>query len=198
MSKPATIAAKMILVALFCANPWCTYAQESTKGLIQPETPGQVQEWPSTYRVDFLITELEEGKKINSRQYSMNLNGDDRETLKIGTRVPIEDHGQVTYIDVGTSIYCSIRERSGAGLLTNGRYMNGKLSMEVKADISNFAVLAVPEKPQDRSLMAPSLRQFQINGSTIAFPGTPIIIGSVDDPNSKRQFQLEVTAHKIR
>ncbi len=42
------------------------------------------------------------------------------------------------------------------------------------------------------------LRQFKINTSTLALPGKPMIVGSVDDPNSKRQFQLEVTVSKLK
>ena len=36
------------------------------------------------------------------------------------------------------------------------------------------------------------------SGSTLALLGKPMVMGSVDDPNSKRQFQLEVTMTKLR
>jgi hypothetical protein len=29
-------------------------------------------------------------------------------------------------------------------------------------------------------------------------PGKPMVVGSVDDPNSKREFQLEVTVTKLK
>jgi hypothetical protein len=32
----------------------------------------------------------------------------------------------------------------------------------------------------------------------VALLGKPMLLGSVDDPNSKRQFQLEVTVTKLR
>jgi len=44
----------------------------------------------------------------------------------------------------------------------------------------------------------PVLRQLKIESSTIGIPGKPLIIGSVDDPGSKKQFQLEVTVTKLR
>jgi hypothetical protein len=44
----------------------------------------------------------------------------------------------------------------------------------------------------------PVLRQLRISGATIVTTGKPIVIGVVDDPNSKRQFQLEVTATKLK
>src|SRR5215472_11678403 len=56
------------------------------------------------YRLDFSLNELENGKKVNARQYSMNLNTGDDNQIKIGTRVPFEQaKGEMQYLDVGTS-----------------------------------------------------------------------------------------------
>jgi hypothetical protein len=135
------------------------------------------------YRLDFSVNELEDGKKINSRQYSLNLNADDANEIKIGTRVPVEAaHEQFQYMDVGTSIWCRIGERPDG------------IPMTVRADISNFAIPDQGTGHESR----PVVRQFKINASTLAVPGKPIVVGSVDDPNSKRQFQLEVTVTKLR
>jgi len=135
------------------------------------------------YRLDFSVNEMEDGKKINTRQYSLNLNADDANEIKIGTRVPVESaHEQFQYMDVGTSIWCRI-----------GEHPDG-VSMSVRADISNFAIPDQSTGHESR----PMIRQFKINASTLAVPGKPLIVGSVDDPNSKRQFQLEVTVSKLR
>ena len=134
------------------------------------------------YRLDFSVNELEDGKKINTRQYSLNLNADDANEIKIGTRVPVESgHEQWQYMDVGTSIWCRIGERPDG------------IPMSVRADISNFGI---PEQGTHES--RPVVRQFKINASTLALPGKAMVIGSVDDPNSKRQFQLEVTVTKLK
>jgi hypothetical protein len=135
------------------------------------------------YRLDFSINELEDGKKINTRQYSMNLNGNDSNDLKIGTKVPIEaKEGQFEYIDVGTNISARMQSR------------NGQVEVFVHTDISNFAV---PQQAQGHDPY-PVIRQLKISGSTLAVLGKPMVIGSVDDPNSKRQFQVEVTVSKLR
>jgi hypothetical protein len=42
------------------------------------------------------------------------------------------------------------------------------------------------------------VRQFKINASTLALLGKPMVVGSVDDQNSKRHFQLEVTVSKVK
>jgi hypothetical protein len=135
------------------------------------------------YRLDFSVYELEDGKKINTRQYSLNLNAEDANELKIGTRVPVETkQGEFQYLDVGTNIWCRIGERSDG------------IPLSVRAELSNFAV---PEQGAGQSLR-PAIRQLQIHASTVAVLGKPMIVGSVDDPNSKRQFQLEVTVTKLR
>ncbi len=135
------------------------------------------------YRVDFSVYELEDGKKINTRQYSLNLNAEDANELKIGTRVPVDTKPEgFQYLDVGTNIWCRIGERSDG------------IPLSVRAELSNFAV---PEQGSEQSVR-PAIRQLQIHASTVAVLGKPMIIGSVDDPNSKRQFQLEVTVIKLR
>jgi hypothetical protein len=135
------------------------------------------------YRLDFSVKELEDGKTINTRQYSMNLQADDANEIKIGTRVPIETgQSQFQYMDVGTSIWCRIGERSEG------------IPLSVKAEISNFAIA---EQSSGHELH-PLIRQLQIRASSLALLGKPMIVGSVDDPNSKRQFQLEVTVNRLK
>lgn len=86
------------------------------------------------------------------------------------------------YIDLGTDIWAGVRERE-----------NG-LPLEVRVEISSFAT---PEQA-DPSNGMPLLRQMRINASTVVSPGRPTIVGVVDDPNSKREYQLEVTVTKLR
>jgi hypothetical protein len=148
------------------------------------------------YRVDFSVYELEDGKKINTRQYSLNLNAEDANELKIGTRVPVETkQGEFQYLDVGTNIWCRI---GAIGLFGQVRSIDVERSegipLSVRAELSNFAV---PEQGAGQSVR-PAIRQLQIHASTVAVLGKPMIVGSVDDPNSKRQFQLEVTVTKLR
>jgi hypothetical protein len=141
-----------------------------------------------SYRLDFSVSEVEDGKKINSRQYSLNLNAGDANEVKIGTRVPFEQaQGQYTYIDVGTNIWCRLRDHADITSLSN------EVALNVRSEISNFAV---PE--QQGQSVRPMLRQLKIDASTVAVPGKPVVVGSVDDPGSKRQFQLEVTVTKLR
>ncbi len=159
-------------------------AQESTtaKPAAEATEPGHA------YKLDFSVNELDDGKKINSRQYSMNLSTGDANEVKIGTRVPIEaKQGEFQYIDVGTSIWCRLRDRKDVAWLGNDVLLN------MRAEISNFAM---PE--QQSQNVRPVLRQLDINASTQAMMDKPLVVGSVDDPSSKKQFQLEVTVTKLK
>ncbi len=142
----------------------------------------------SAYRLDFTVSEMEEGKKINTRQYAMNSRSGDANEIKIGTRVPVETNrqGEFQYLDVGTNIWCRLRDAADVASLSSSVLLN------VKADITNFAM---PEQQGQR--VQPVIRQLRIEASTIGTPGKSLLVGTVDDPNSKRQFQLEVTVTKL-
>ena len=87
-------------------------AQEATSETIAnanaaKEAPGRPDRPVHAYRIDFSVNELEDGKKINTRQYSMNLNANDADEIKIGNRVPVDSGpGTFQYLDVGTNIWC--------------------------------------------------------------------------------------------
>jgi hypothetical protein len=180
MNRKVAIGFAKLLVISLCWSTPASRAQEQLPAKTQAESQDKLA---SAYRLDFTISEMEDGKKVNSRQYSINLNAGDANEVKIGTRVPVEvKQGEMQYIDVGTRIWSRVKE-TGSGLV-----------LEVRAEISNFAL---PDQAS-RSNSMPLLRQMQINASTVTIPGRPTAVGSVDDPNSKRQFQLEVTATKLK
>jgi len=154
------------------------------------------------YRLDFSFNELEDGKKINSRRYSMNLTAGNSNEIKIGTRVPVESGTSQTagsntreqvafqYMDVGTRIFASLRRRGD------------RLELQVISDISNLHAADTHDATQthDRNegWLPPIVRAINISGSTLLVTAKPIVIGSADDPNSNREFQLEVTATRLR
>jgi hypothetical protein len=189
-----------LLIVTFCASelPVSGQAesqQSSRSSKPQEESKQSGNDQPTgiqAYRLDFSFHEMEEGKKINTRHYSMDLTPGPGRDIKIGTRVPVStsalaDSGvksmQFQYIDVGTSIVSRL-ERHG-----------DELELVVSSDVSN---IDVPSREAPGGIQAPVVRQIKIEGSTLLVLGKPIAIGSMDDPNSKRQFQLEVTVTKLR
>lgn len=164
-------------------------AQEETKkdAAEQATKTGPLQ----PYRLDFAFNELADGKIINTRRYSLNLTAGESDEIKIGARVPVSsasspgtDVVQWQYLDVGTSIWAQLREHRDEWMLV------------VRSDVSNLDTSN--ESEYVKGANHPIIRQIKISGSTLLIVGKPILIGSMDDPNSKRQFQLEVTVTKLR
>jgi len=173
--KVALIAA---ILGLCLSGSIRAIAQDTNEGS-KPSAPKPI----TAYRLEFYLNELEDGKKINTRHYTMNTTDDSSsQDLKIGTRVPVQSgEGKFEYLDVGTSI--------------RARLISFKtpMSLDVHADISNFAM------PDDVARGGrPLVRQMVINGSSTVVTDKPILIGSVDDPNSKREYQLEVTVTRLK
>lgn len=181
MNKKTT-AVGLVVIVLLCISTQPIFAQGDST------TPSESH--VISYRLDFSINELENGRKVNTRHYS-NIQTEDAKTsglpafqeLKIGTRVPVESGANPAlfqYIDIGTNISSRLYTKENA------------LTLEVHANISN---LAPPDK--DIKLSQPLVRQMVIGGVTTIVPGKPVTIGSVDDPNSNHEFQLVVTVTKL-
>lgn len=164
-----------IVLAVVCGVSVGGWAQKS-------DTQQASEKREPAYHLDFSISEIEDGKKINVRHYSTNLTGGNAQALKIGTRVPIESEaGKFQYLDIGTNIRAKTYGTPELPIL------------EVSAEISNLVVT-----DQNAYHGQPTIRQMFISGTPTLTFDKPMIIGSVDDPNSKRQYQLEVTATKLR
>jgi hypothetical protein len=150
------------------------------------------------FHLDFNLNELQDGKKINTRSYAMDLvaahsgpNGrylsNNPGQIKIGTRVPIEtDQGKVDYMDLGTSIRCNLSGNDSEGP-----------TIDVRADVTSLVPRADTDayRPATRN---PIIRQISMSSSTATPLGKMTTLSTVDDPDSKRQFQLEVTVTKLR
>jgi hypothetical protein len=184
------------LVASLIVGPAAIRAQAQDSAPAKAST--DALEPGHAYRVDFVISEIEDGKKINSRQYALNLNADESNQLKVGTRVPVEvKQGEIQYLDVGTSIWCRLRDHGSRVPSDRGlrelSWLGNDVMVNVNTEISNFAV---PD--QQGTSLRPAIRQMKIESSTIAIVGKQMVVGSVDDPNSKRQFQLEMVVTKLK
>jgi len=188
MRRTIVLFIAVISIGLACGLGSAWAQEESKKDTskqaanVQPVAP---------YRLDFSFNEIADGKNVNTRRYSMNLTAGESDEIKIGTRVPVATGAslnqtpttQFQYLDVGTSIWAQLRERGDELLLI------------VRSEVSN---LDTSSDAAARAGGNPVVRQIKISGTTLLITGKPILIGSVDDPNSKRQFQLEVTVTKLK
>jgi hypothetical protein len=146
----------------------------------------------SYYKLAFGIFELEEGKRVNQREYSMVIKSNDPRpnTVKASTRVPIATsvtHGdtQITYIDIGLLISCSML-----------RELAGKIAMTCDVELSSI----LPEQNSEtHNSLGPVLRTTKASYVwAVLVPGKPNTITTIDDVNSKKRIQVEVTATRAQ
>ncbi len=186
MRKTIAVWILAIMVTLWFV-PRLAEAQEGSKE--NSGTQSEKAKPVRPYRLDFAFNEVAEGKNVNTRHYSMNLTPPGSDEIKIGTKVPIiassgaSSPTQYQYMDVGTQIWAQLRDQGD------------DLVLAVRAEVSN---LDMETGEHAGTAQAPVVRQIKISGDTLVVTGKAIVIGSVDDPNSKRQFQLEVTMTKLR
>ena len=149
---------------------------------------GKAAEQPKYFHLDFVVKELDGGKVVNARNYATAVaTVDSTCSIRTGNKVPIPtggpggDHNQYTFVDVGVNIDC----RGGA------REIDGNLALMVVAEVSSVAAGGSPMLP-------PMIRQTKWSSNVIVPFRKPTVIFSSDDPTSKGQMQLELTATPIK
>lgn len=144
----------------------------------------------SIYKLDLAVYELQDGKKTNLRKYIMFIkSGGSASSIKVGNRVPVNTGNstasspQIQYMDVGLSLRCrDISEK------------DGMVSLNTDFELGS---LILPEHPDSASQGAPVVRQLREDGVALIPLGKPSIVMSIEDTNSPRTVQLEVTATRM-
>ncbi|HTZ74274.1 MAG TPA: hypothetical protein VMB47_10170 [Candidatus Aquilonibacter sp.] len=172
---------RAISSVLFCflfvaANALAQGANDATSPPPDTTTPMH------NYRADYSLIESENGKKIDLRQYSVNLSNGGRSMVQIGTKVPVEAKadGTLQYLDADTQIVSRLID-----------HPNG-LVLDVSCNVTNVASDATPQT--DR----PVFRTFVVANDIVIVPGRSMVVGVADDPDSKRQFELDVTVTELK
>jgi hypothetical protein len=169
---------KRILIALLMLSWSVTcFAQEG--GSAKPQAKD-----PSIYKFEFSVYELQGGKKTNARNYMIFLQERHRGAVKVGNRVPVatSKDGGFQYIDVGLNIECRFED------------MNGGVNLSGTFDLAS---IIAPEQGGGM-VTNPVIRQLKQDADSYLVPGKPTIIASIDDTNTPRTVQVEVTATKVK
>lgn len=145
------------------------------------------------YHLDFVIKELDSGKTINARAYAMTVATDERTSIRSGNKLPVPSEPpasppatppafrQYSFVDVGTNIDC-------AGVTE----MQNLLALHVTVEISSVPPESEPQAP------GPTIRQVKWSSPVVVPLRKPTVVFSSDDPTSKHQMQLELTASPIK
>ncbi len=142
------------------------------------------QKAAATYKLDFTLSELEDSTRVNSRSYSLLLEEEAWGRTRIGTKVPLsmgEGKG-VQYMDVGFSLDARLNQR------------NGDLRIELRLEVNTF----VPVEGEAARPREPVLRTMRSELTASITPGKPTLLTTVDELGSRRRFQVEVTATRLR
>ncbi len=138
----------------------------------------------ATYKLDFTLSELEDATRVNSRSYSFLLEEEVWGRTRIGTKVPLsmgEGKG-IQYMDVGFSLDARLNQREG------------DLRLELRLEVNSL----VPVEGEAARPREPVLRSLRSELAASITPGKPTLLTTVDELGSRRRFQVEVTATRIR
>ena len=153
MRKTRLIFTIMTLIVALSGLAKSAHAQDQQKESGAKNAEDSVE----AYRLDLSFNELDDGKKLNTRHYSLDLTGGRPNEIKIGTRVPVVtancnssssssgSASEYQYLDLGTHIW--------AQLISHGA------ELHVSGDISSLDTSSGSEAS---IRLGPVLRQFKI------------------------------------
>ena len=144
------------------------------------------------YRVNFIITETDGGKRVGLQHYAMVVTAGQRTQLKEGSRVPVitgsftptDKAGTVkqsTYLDVGLNFDATLQSH-GTGFQLKSRVEQSSIA----------------EEKSGAGADDPVIRQTYIEGTSILPEGKPVSLGSLDMVGSTRHLDVEVTVEAVR
>jgi hypothetical protein len=172
-------------IALIVILPLALLAQEAPKPA--PPKPAHV------YKLDYLLTELEGGKKTDSKDYTVLLDGD-RKTgrLRVGTRMPVATgagEAKWQYMDLGVTIEANTQSATDTSLGLRTRVEVSSIARPA-AESGKAATIGAPAQPIIRNFTGETDVTVPFNKPTTLF--------TLDEPSSKRSFQVQLTATEIR
>ena len=169
--------AAYICIAIVCVSV-AVRAQEA-----KPRSPNDA------YRVEYVFSELQDGKKVNARSYSVLVRPMDKGSLRLGSRIPIATgpggskenplvNTQFTYLDVGVNIDCSVEP------------LDSDIHLWTTVDISRLA-------PENR-IGQPIVRTTRVSLHNIVPLGKPTVLTFADEVDTTGRFQIEATVTKVK
>jgi hypothetical protein len=167
----------------------------STAAQLAPKQE-EVQPKPSeSYKLDFAVSELDNGKKINSRSYSMLIRAEaapkftGMKNLRIGSRVPYSTStgtgaasNDIQYQDIGMNIDCRLMPMG-----------NGNVVIEANWEYSTVAEV----QEAAHATLGPVFRQVRSRIESIVPLDKPTVLAEMDDVASTRHYVFEVKVTKI-
>jgi hypothetical protein len=191
---------KVILVLAFAASLAAQQPPKDTADQPAKDQPakkevlaGRDGNTENFFKLAFVMYELDDAKRTNQRDYMMIGRTDNHpSSIRVATKVPITtlekgDEKQYTYTDVGLRINCSMKEQ-----------VDRRLQLQCDIEISSFIrPEQIANATGNAGLAAPFIRTTRTESWALLTMGKPAILNTVDDINSTKRMQIEVTATKM-
>jgi type II secretory pathway component GspD/PulD (secretin) len=144
-----------------------------------------------TYRLTYTITELDAGKTLGTEHIAMVAVDGRPTTVKQGDKIPVatgsfstdnnSSQTQFTYLDIGLNFDATLNA------VDNGAMLRTKVEQSSLGQPSTIA-----------NVTEPVVRQTVLEGNTFLTLGKPVMIGSIDVPNSTHRFDIAVVMDPIK
>ena len=138
----------------------------------------------ATYKVEFSVYEVQNGKRLNARKYMTLADDGQGARIRVGSQVPlvVGGSGGYQYKDIGMNIDCRPHGDE-----------NG-VSLDLTVEMSS--VLKPEESHQSNE--HPVFRTDRSSLVAVVPLGKPTVTSTMDDVSSDRRYEIEVTATKVR
>ncbi|MGZ4842434.1 MAG: hypothetical protein ACXV5J_11865 [Candidatus Angelobacter sp.] len=145
------------------------------------------------FKLAFVLYEVDDGKRTNQRDYMMIGRTDNQpSSIRVATKVPIYTYEKAgdkayTYIDAGLSIRCFLKEQ-----------VDSVVQLHCDIEVSSFVrPEQIASTTGNAGPAAPVVRTTRTDSWALLTLGKPAILNTVDDINSAKRMQIEVTATKV-
>lgn len=140
------------------------------------------------FKLAFVMYELNDSKRINQRDYMLVARTDNQpSSIRVSTRVPVyTEEKKMTYVDAGLTIRCSMKEQ-----------VDRRVQLHCDLEISSFVSPEQIASSGNGGPAAPVFRTTRMDSWALLTLGKPAILNTVDDINSNKRTQIEVTATKV-
>jgi type II secretory pathway component GspD/PulD (secretin) len=145
------------------------------------------------YRLTYTLTEMDGAKRVNTDHLSMVLAPGQSSTLKRGSKVPI-----------ATGTFAPKGETASANPSSQTQYTYLDVGMNLQATLSSMENLktsiersSVAEEPSGVGPQDPIVRQVSLRTDSLAPLGKPLLLGSVDLPDTTRHLEVEVKVEEL-
>ena len=178
------VSIRLAIAVMAVCLPWVPNSASAQEAEAKSKESAATEQKPVVaYRIEVNVREVEDGKRLNSRNYLMVAREDDWTRLRVGNKLPYPTSGtQYQYADVGMNIDCRPRDRGES------------VSLSIRVEFTSLA----PQKEAVSGTSAPVFRTDRAEIESNVPLGKPTLIASMDDTLSNRRYEIEVTATKVK